>query len=68
MLGSFQLHQDYHQANVVDHFKMRTSNENSKGFRSYQFEVSVLVPELADPGFVTKTLIFKTWNILDLIG
>ena len=30
--------------------------------------MSVLVLELADLGFVTETLIFKTWNILDLIG
>ena len=27
----------------------------------------VLVPELANLGFVKETLIFKTWNILDLI-
>ena len=68
MLGSFQLHQDYHQADLIDHFEMRTSNENIKGFRSYQFEVFVLVPELADLGFVTETLISKTWNISHLIG
>ena len=30
--------------------------------------MSVLVPEFADLGFVTETLIFKTWNISDLIG
>ena len=36
--------------------------------RSYRFEVSVLVPELADLGFATETLIFKTWNISYLIG
>ena len=42
--------------------------EISSNVRSYQFEVSVLVLELADLGFVTETLIFKTWNILDLIG
>ena len=33
-----------------------------------QFEVFVLVPELPDLGFVRETLIFKTWNILDIIG
>ena len=63
MLGSCQLH----QADVIDHFEMRTSNENSKSSLSYRFEVSVLVPELADLGFVRETLFFKTWNILDLI-
>ena len=36
--------------------------------RSYRFEVFVLVPELADLGFVRETLILKTWNLLDLIG
>ena len=29
-LGSFQLSQSCHQADVIDHFEMRTSNENSK--------------------------------------
>ena len=68
MLGIFQLHQAYHQADVIDHFEMRTSNENSQKIRSYRFEVSVLVPELANPGFVRGTLILKTWNISYLIG
>ena len=27
-----------------------------------------MVPELVDLGFVRETLIFKNWNILDLIG
>ena len=36
--------------------------------RSYRFEVSDLVLDLADLGFVRETLIFKTWNISDLIG
>ena len=36
--------------------------------RSYRFEVSVLVPDLADLGFVREILIFKTWNLSDLIG
>ena len=31
MLESCELHQTYHQADVIDHFEMRTSNENSKG-------------------------------------
>ena len=30
MLGSCQLHQAYHQDDMIDHFEMRTSNENSK--------------------------------------
>ena len=30
--------------------------------------MSVLLPELADLGFVRETLILKTWNLLDLIG
>ena len=30
MLGICQLHQAYHQADVIDHFEMRTSNENRK--------------------------------------
>ena len=68
MLGSCKLQQAYHQADVIDHFEMRTSNENSKGFRSYQFEVFILVPELVDLGFVIETLIFQIWNLLDLIG
>ena len=59
MLESFQLHQACHQARVIGHFEMRTSNVNSKKFRSYQFGVSILVPELADLGFVGETLIFK---------
>ena len=65
MFESFQLHQAWNQADVIDHFEMRTSNEN---IRSYRFEVSVQVPELADLGFLRETLIFKTWNILDMIG
>ena len=36
--------------------------------RSYHFEMSVLVPKLADLGFVTETLIFKNWYLLYLIG
>ena len=67
MLGSCQLHQAYHQDDVIDHFEMRTSNENSKNIRSYRIEVSVLVLELADLGFVRETLILKTWNISDII-
>ena len=35
---------------------------------SYRFEVSVLVPKLADLGLVIETLILKTWNLSDLIG
>ena len=31
MLGICELHQAYHQYYVIDHFEMRTSNENSKG-------------------------------------
>ena len=38
-----------------------------KNIRSYRFEVSVLVPELADLEFVKETLILKTWNLSDLI-
>ena len=68
MLVSCPLHEDYHQADVIDHFEMRTSNENNKGFRSYQFEVFVLVLELDDLGFFIETLILKTWNISDMIG
>ena len=30
--------------------------------------MSVLVPDLDDLGSVRETLIFKTWNLLDLIG
>ena len=30
--------------------------------------MSVLIPVLAVLGFVTEILIFKTWNISDLIG
>ena len=30
--------------------------------------MSVLVSEFADLGFVVETLIFKTWNLSDLIG
>ena len=67
MLGIFQLYQAYHQADVIDHFETITSNENRK-IRSYQFEVSVLVPELADLGFVRETLIFKTLNLSNMIG
>ena len=42
--------------------------ESAKSNHFLQFEVSVLVLELSDLGFVTETLIFKTWNISDLIG
>ena len=35
---------------------------------SYNFEVSVLVLELVDLGFVREALILKNWNILDLFG
>ena len=49
-------------------FQMRTSNGDRKIFRSYQFEVSNLVPEMADLGFVRETLIFETWNFKLLIG
>ena len=68
MLGSCQIHQYYHQADVIDHFEMRTSNENRKKIISYRFEVFVLVSELADLGFVREPLILKTWNRLDLTG
>ena len=68
MLGSCQLHQACHQAYVIDHFEMRTSNENIENITSYRFEVSDLVPELSDLGFVRETLIFKTWNLSDMIG
>ena len=68
MLGSCQLQQAYHRADVIDHFEMRTSNENRKKIRSYRFEVSVLVPELVYLGFVKETLILKTWNLSYLIG
>ena len=30
--------------------------------------MSVLVSELADLGFVRETILFKTWNISNLIG
>ena len=30
--------------------------------------MSVLVPDLTDLGFVRETLIFKTWNLSDIIG
>ena len=63
MLGSFQLYPAYHQADVIDHFEMRTLNANSQKIRSYRFEVSVLLPELADLGFVRETLILKSWNL-----
>ena len=53
---------------VISHFEMRTSNVNSKRLDLYRFEVSVLVPELADLGFVRETLIFKSWKISDMIG
>ena len=39
-----------------------------QNIRSYRFEVFVLVLDLADLGFVRETLIFKTWNLLDMIG
>ena len=29
--------------------------------------MSILLPELADLGFVRETLIFKTWNLSDMI-
>ena len=35
---------------------------------SNRFEVSVLVPEFVDLGFVAETLILKNWNLSDLIG
>ena len=64
MLESCELQQAYHQADVIDHFEIRTSNENSKGL------------DLTDlrclswfwSGFVIETLIFKTWNFSDMIG
>ena len=66
MHGICQLRQAYHQADVIDHFEMRTSNANSKKIRSYRFEMSVLVPELADLGFVRETLIFKKLGIFQI--
>ena len=36
--------------------------------RSYRFEVSVLVPEFVDLGFVVETLILKIWQLSDMIG
>ena len=51
---------------VIYHFEMRTSKQQK--IRSYRFEVSVLLPELDDLGFVRETLIFKTWNLSDIIG
>ena len=53
---------------VMSHFEMRTSNGNNQRFRSYQFEVSDLVWELADLGFVRETLIFETWSLRILFG
>ena len=67
MLGIFHPHQYFHQVGLISHFEMRTSTVNRKKIRSYQFEVSILVLELADLGVVRETLILKTWNILDLI-
>ena len=32
------------------------------------YSAGFLVPDLDDLGLVRETLIFKTWNILDLIG
>ena len=63
MLGSCHLNQACHQAGVISHFEMRTSNVNRK-----ILEVSILVPNLVDLGFVSETLILKTWNLSDLIG
>ena len=68
MFGSCQPHQAFHQADVIDQFEMRTSNENSKGLDLYRFEVFVLVPEPANLRFAIENLIFKTWNIPDMIG
>ena len=50
----------FHQASVISHFEMRTSNVNSKKIRSYRFEVFILVLELLDLGFARETLNFKT--------
>ena len=58
MLGSFQLHQAYHQAIVIDHIEMRTSN-GIQNIRSYRFEVSILVPEFVDLGFVAENPNFQ---------
>ena len=67
MLGSCQPHQACHQASVISHLEMRTSTVNIKRLDLTDFEVSILVLELADLGFVRETLIFKTWNPLDMI-
>ena len=68
MLGIFQPHQACHQADVIDHFEMTTSNENSKRLDLTDLRCPVLVPEMADLGFVRENLIFKTWNLSDMIG
>ena len=57
MLGICQLHQAYHQADVIDHFEMRTSNEHSKGLDLTDLRCPSW--DLADLGFVTETLISK---------
>ena len=49
-----------------DEAKSLTQEELDQGIKHIfrcRFEVSVLVLELADLGFVRETLISKTWNI-----
>ena len=53
---------------MIDHFEMRTSNSNSKRLDLTDLRCPSCFSELADLGLVRETLIFKTWNLLDLIG
>ena len=69
MLEIYQPLQDYPKAEYDESY---FSNENLEWkyqiFRSYQFEVSDLVPELTNLGFVKEALIFQTWNLGILFG
>ena len=63
ILISYQPLQDCPQYEYgKSYFQMRNSNVNRR-FRSYLFEVSNLVPELADLGFVKQTLVLQTWSL-----
>ena len=47
---------------------MRTSNKNSKRLDLTNLRCPSWFRSWLDLGFVRETLIFKTWNISDLIG
>ena len=48
-------------------FQKRITLERSPWKGPFWVEISSNVPELADLGFVRETLIFKTWNLSDII-